>query len=358
MRGSLLLIVLFVLASPVARGDPLQHEFLLLPSADVVGTFDRRAPVTQVNDAVLKADMILSLQKGPFKLFGEYLVSNHEADLERFQLGWQMSDDTVIWVGRYHQPTSVWNHDHHHGQYLQTSITRPAIDEWEDLRGVLPQHFTGVLIESSKQVFGTWRLRTAAAGGIAPQLTSVGLEPFDLVHPDGNRHQMGYQARASLHPGDFSETGVGVLVANDQLTRIGTLPPRAFTNFDHVDLRLFALFGTYAATDWKVLSAVYYADARLNYMTAVARDSFIVGYVQFQRRLAFDFTGFVRWEDSSRAADSAYLLSFEQFARSRYVAGLRWDFQQRQALTVQLSNSHTLDGRFSDVRLQWSAALF
>jgi hypothetical protein len=157
MRGSLLLIVLFVLASPVARGDPLQHEFLLLPSADVVGTFDRRAPITQVNDAVLKADMIFSLQKGPFKVFGEYLVSDHEADLERFQLGWQMSDDTVIWVGRYHQPTSVWNHDHHHGQYLQTSITRPAIDEWEDLRGVLPQHFTGVLIESSKQVFGTWR---------------------------------------------------------------------------------------------------------------------------------------------------------------------------------------------------------
>ena len=74
---------------------------------------------------------------------------------------------------------------------------------------MLPQHFTGMLIESSKTVFGAWRLRTAVAGGIAPQITSEGLEPFDLLHPTSNRHTMGYQARASLHPGEFTETGVG-----------------------------------------------------------------------------------------------------------------------------------------------------
>ena len=87
-----------------------------------MGTFNRHAPNTQIEDDVLQADMLLSLQKGPFKLFAEYLLSDHEGDLERFQLGWQLSNDTVIWIGRYHQPTSVWNHDHHHGQYLQTSI--------------------------------------------------------------------------------------------------------------------------------------------------------------------------------------------------------------------------------------------
>ena len=140
MRASRLLIVLFLLASPLARGDPWQAEFLLLPSAEVVGTFDRQAPVTQVEDEVLKADMLLSLQKGQFKFFAEYLLSDHEGDLERFQLGWQFSDDTVVWIGRYHQPSSVWNHEHHHGQYLQTSISRPDIDEWEDLGGILPQH--------------------------------------------------------------------------------------------------------------------------------------------------------------------------------------------------------------------------
>jgi hypothetical protein len=357
MRVSRLLIILSVLCSALARGDPLQHEFLVLPSAEVVGTFDRRAAVTRLEDEVLKADILFSLQKGPLKLFGEYLLSDHETDLERFQLGWQLSDDTVIWVGRYHQPTSVWNHDHHHGQYLQTSISRPSIDEWEDLGGVLPQHSTGVLIESSQPIFGSWRLRTALAGGIAPQITADGLKPFNLLHPDSNRHQMGYQARASLHPGDFTETGFGMLAAHNDLTAVGPLSP-ATIGFDHVGLNLVGLFGTYAGASWKVTATVYHADARLYYATSVVADRFIVGYVEAERHLAFDLIAFARWEDSADAGSSPYLRLFDEFARSRKVAGLRWDFAQRQALTAQLSNSHTLNGHFSDVRLQWSAAFF
>jgi hypothetical protein len=244
MRVSRLLIVLAVFCSPWARGDPLQHEFLLMPSATAIGTFDRQAPETQLYDEVVQADALLSLQKGPIKLFGEYLLSDHEGDLERFQLGWQLSSDTVVWVGRYHQPTSVWNHDHHHGQYLQTSITRPWIDDWEDLRGVLPQHFTGVLIESSQELLDGWRLRTALAGGLAPKLTNGGLEPFDLVHPDSGRRP-GYQARASLHPGEFSDSGFGAIVAYDEIDAT-SLRRVSGVGLDRVNLQLYGVFGVYA----------------------------------------------------------------------------------------------------------------
>ena len=352
-----LLIFALLLGSPVARGDPTQFEFLLLPSAEAVGTFDRQAPVTQIDDEVIKVDSILSVQRGPFKLFAEYLLSDHEGDLERFQLGWQASSDTILWIGRYHQPTSVWNHDHHHGQYLQTAITRPAIDEWEDLGGILPQHFTGALLESSKPVFGSWRLNIAAAGGIAPQLSADGLKPFDLVHPDHDRHQMGYQARASLHPGEFTETGFGLLLANDELTYIGA-PSPAVLGLDHVALRLFGVFGTYASTSWKVLATAYRVDMRLFYTGSQIDDHFSVGYVQAERRFAHDFTAFARLEGSADTGSSAYLKLFQEFARTRQVGGLRWDFASRQALTVQLTRSHTLNGYFSDVRLQWSAAFF
>jgi hypothetical protein len=356
MRVSRLLIVLSVLCSPFARGDPLQYEFLLLPSAQAVGTFDRQSPETQLYDQVVQADALLTLQKGPLKLFGEYLISDHEGDLERFQLGWQLSSDTVIWVGRYHQPTSVWNHDHHHGQYLQTSITRPDIDEWEDLRGVLPQHFTGVLIESSREVFGDWRLRTAVAGGVAPKLTDQGLEPFDLVHPDGGR-RMGYQARASLHPGEFTETGVGILASDNQLAVEGPLPLR-LVGLDHVDLKLYGLFGAYAGDSWNVTATLYFAQAQLHYTGSVAADTFGVGYVEAERHFAHNLTGFARYEESAGVANSAYLRLFRQFARSRYVGGVRWDFTERQALTTQLTDTHLLNGHYMDVRLQWSAALF
>lgn len=357
MRFFPLLIVSCLLAAPLARGDPLQHELLLLPSAGVVGTFDRQSPQTQLYDQVVQVDSLFTLQKGPFRLFGEYLLSDHEGDLERFQLGWQLSSDTVIWLGRYHQPTSVWNHDHHHGQYLQTSITRPWIDEWEDLRGVLPQHFTGILVESSQQAFGNWRLRTAAGAGLAPNITGKSMEAFDLLHPDGDAHRMGYQARASLHPGEFTETGFGMLVAYDQLIAEDTTGPGGI-GLQTVDLRLYGLFGTYAGESWKLTATVYAVQAQLHYLGSSVTDSFGVGYVQAERRFRYNLTGFARYEESSNVGNSPYLNLYEQFARARYVGGVRWDFSNRQALTVQLTDSFLLNGHFSDVRFQWSAALF
>jgi len=355
MRISSLLLAGTLLCSPLARGDPWQYDLLLMPSAQAAGTFNRHAPVTEIVDEVVQIDTLFTVQRGPFKLFGEYLISDHEHDLERFQLGWQATQDTVVWIGRYHQPTSVWNHDHHHGQYLQTSITRPFLDEWEDLGGILPQHFTGMLVESAHKAFGSWRLRTAIAGGLAPIITPDGLEPFDLLHPDSDHHQVGFQARASLHPGEFTESGFGLLVATDELPAIGlTAPP--IPGLDHADLKVLGAFGIYAANDWKVHATWYHVDTHLNSPTASVHGAFGVGYVEAERRLPHELTGFLRWEGSDNASDVAYLKLFRMFVRQRNVIGLRWDFLPRQALTLQLSDTNTLDGHFSDIRLQWSAA--
>jgi len=355
MRVSYLLIACSLLCSPLARGDPWQYELLLMPSAQAVGTFNRTAPVTEIVDEVVQVDTLFTVQRGPFKLFGEYLLSDHEGDLERFQLGWQASEDTVIWIGRYHQPTSVWNHDHHHGQYLQTSVSRPFLDEWEDLGGILPQHFTGMLIESSHQAFGNWRLRAAFGGGLAPIITPKGLEPFDLLHPDSEHHQVGFQARVSIHPEEFTETGIGLLAATDELPTIGLAAP-PLPGLDHVDLKLLGAFGIYAANEWKVLATWYHASTQLCSPVTVVNGSFGVGYVEAERRLPHDLTGFLRWEGSDNAGDNAYLKLFPMFVRQRGVIGLRWDFVRRQALTVQLSDTKTGEGHFSDIRLQWSAA--
>ena len=75
-----------------------------------------------------------------------------------------------------------------------------------------------------------------------------------------------------------------------------------------------------------------------------------LGERQFRQRI-----GFARYV---AAASSQYLRLFDQFARTRQVAGVRWDFVNRQALTLQAAKSHTLQGHYSDVRLQWSAAFF
>jgi hypothetical protein len=357
MRVPRLAIVSLVLGGASAHADPWQFEYLMMPSAQVVGTFDRQAPFTQFYDEVVQADNLFTIQRGAFKLFGEYLLSDHEGDLERLQLGWQLSGDTVVWIGRYHQPSSEWNHEHHHGQYLSTSITRPAAEEWEDLGGILPQHFTGVLVESNHIVPGGMYLRTAVAGGLAPQLTSEGLTPFDLVHPDHNPRQVGYQARASLHPSEFAETGFGLLAANDEIAVISAPTPAAF-GLEHVDLTLLGAFGTYAGASWKVTATYYYVQSELYYIDRLLHDRFSVGYIQAEHRLPHQLTPFGRIETSRGASDSPYLHLFQEAGRAKYVGGLRWDFASRQALTLQLTKTYSLQGHFADVRLQWSAALF
>jgi hypothetical protein len=214
------------------------------------------------------------------------------------------------------------------------------------------------LLESAHTVFGSWKLRTAFAGGLAPEITPEGLEPFDVIRPgEQSRHRLGYQARVSLHPEDLTETGGGLLLADDTLAAVG-LNSGPLPGLDHVNLRLIGVFATYAAPEWKVTATVNNADTRLYYAGSRKDDSFIVGYVQAERHLGYEFTGFVRWEDSAGARSATYLHLFEQFARTRGVAGLRWDFLEHQALSVQFANSHTLEGRYNDIRMQWSAALF
>jgi len=149
-----------------------------------------------------------------------------------------------------------------------------------------------------------------------------------------------------------------MLAAVDSLEARGLTIPGE-TNLDFVDLKLLGAFGAYAGEGWKLTGTVYYAAARLHYYSMSGKsDAYWVGYLEAEKRIAHDFTAFARLEDSAGASDSPYLRLFEQFARNRYLGGVRWDFGSRQALTVQLTDSHMLNGRFKDVRLQWSAALF
>ena len=159
----------------------------------------------------------------------------------------------------------------------------------------------------------------------------------------------------SIHPEEFTETGIGLVAATDELPAIGLANP-PLPGLDHVDLKLLGAFGIYAAGEWKVLATWYHADTQLCSPVAAVSGSFGVGYVEVERRLPHDLTGFLRWEGSKNASDSAYLKLFPMFVGQRNVIGLRWDFVRRQALTLQLSDTNTLDGHFSDIRLQWSAA--
>ncbi len=352
------MVAALVLAPALASAQQAQHELLVFPSVQVVRPSGLAAANEDLDDELFSADVLLSLQEGRFRLFGEYLLTNHESDLERLQLGWEASEDTTLWLGRFHQASSVWNHEHHHGQFLQTSITRPVIENWEDDGGIIPQHFLGVLVESNWHLGGGKGLSTAIGGGLAPLLTHDGLEPFDFIHPDTSKHQLGFQARVSFLPDELGESAAGLLIAHNEINW-EDVPPPQFAAVTHVDQTVVGAFGHLMSEPWMLSAVLYYVKAEMvGASSSSGKDDFFTGYVQAEHDLRQDVTFFARFEDTSNPDDVPYLSLFPDFVTQRAAIGVRWAIARRHAVSLEISDSQTTSDHFEEFRLQWSAALF
>ncbi len=357
MNIRILAIAAVALAPRLCAAEPWQHELLVFPSAEIVRASGVDVADADIDDEEISADVLLSLQKGTFRFFAEYLLTNHEADLERFQVGWEPSADTIVWFGRFHQASSVWNHEHHHGRFLQTSINRPAIENWEDEGGVIPQHFFGTLIESSWHLPAGRGLHTAIGGGLAPFLTPDGLEPLDVTHPSTRNHELGFQARVTFLPDELGDSGAGILLAYNELNW-DEAPPPQFAAAGHVDQTVIGVFANFVREPWQVSGVAYHLAAIMSGADLDDDESSIVGYVQAELELRRDFTLFARYEDTSDTRRSAYFSLFPDYVLQSTCIGLRWAVARRHAFTVEIGDSQTALDNFTELRLQWSAALF
>src|SRR5579871_1197446 len=68
-------------------------------------------------------------------------------EVERLILRFDRNDFFKFSIGRYHTPINWWNTAFHHGQWLQTTITRPEMIQFGGK--LLPVHFVGALVEGS-----------------------------------------------------------------------------------------------------------------------------------------------------------------------------------------------------------------
>jgi len=74
------------------------------------------------------------------------------AEVERLILRYDLDDYFKISFGRYHTPINYWNTAFHHGQWLQTSISRPEMTQFGG--SFIPVHFVGTLVEGSTPAGG------------------------------------------------------------------------------------------------------------------------------------------------------------------------------------------------------------
>lgn len=353
---SLTTACLLLLAGPVGAQN-VQHELLVFGSAEVARTpgVDTEE-ATDIEPEKVAADILFSLQSNSFKAFGEYLLTNHEADLERLQFGWEPSDHSVVWLGRFHQASSVWNHEHHHGQFLQTSVSRPASEQWEDDGGIIPQHFLGLLWESGWRVGGTYKLKSAIGAGLAPTITPHGLEPFDVLHADANEHKLGVQARLAYQPDELEDSGIGLLVAHNEIGA-DHAPQSALGPFDHVNQTVFGLFAKGEWGSWKAQLTGYHVRASFEGISGAPTQDFFTGYAQVERDLPKGFELFARHENTADATGNLYLEMFPKFVIRRTAVGGRWQFARSHALTLEIAHADSRNDSYTEYRLQWSAAL-
>jgi hypothetical protein len=362
MRGRLAPVCAWVslawLAAGPAAGSEQEHshgegKLVLFASAEGF-ILDGDSDTYDDEDGILTADVLGSWSLGRLRVLGELLLSTEEQEMERLQLGWQLAPDTFLWAGRFHQPASVWNSFHHHGQYLQPSITRPVIDDWEDEGGILPQHVEGFLFETRRPIGAGdgHGFMLAASAGIGPNLTEQGLEPYELFSSrSGDRHPaVGF--RFMFLPTFVDDDGIGIVASH---TEVGVHEGVGLPAADHLDLDVLGAYLVWTSGPWQTQATLYRVKAAYD-EPATGSDEFWAGYLQARRELGSGLSALVRYDGSDGASRSRYVLLFDDFVAQRVVLDLRWDFAASQALSFEYANSLAREGRFNEFRLQWSAA--
>jgi hypothetical protein len=349
------LILAYAQASLGAEHEHSSQEFEVLWAAEAFhGSGQSHIPD---DDAWLNADVLFGLTEHQFRVFGEYYLTTDEAELERLQFGWEFVPDTTLWVGRFHQPASAWNSQHHHGRYLQTAITRPFIERWEDEQGLIPQHITGALFDTRQAVGSNAAVQFSAGVGAGPALTEEHYEPIDLLGNNPGRHRLSVSSRLAFLPEYEGQNNAGLVFAHDD---IYSNLPNFYTQLQsrEAQLRLYGAYVDWSVAAWRVIAVTYYVDIYSD--NSLHDESFISGYAQIERTLPHNLIAFTRVEESSRMNECKYVALFDDhdgdidIALRREAIGLRWDFMRRQALTIELSKISSLTQRSNEMRLQWS----
>jgi hypothetical protein len=349
--------LLGVLAGAAANAE-LQHEFLFFPTVDGFDTFSESEPSVKDSSTRAALDMLYSFSGSRFRFLGEFLWSSDEAEFERLQAGLRVGDDTFAWGGRFHAPAKFWNSEYHHGQFLQTSITRPALEEWEDDGGSQPAHVTGLLVESERQRNDESALAYAASVGFAPVFEDGGLEAHEILETT-SEHGLSLNLRIGYRPQYLASTQFGIVAAWNEINVLhGSIPlPEEPESIDQASL---GVFGDWHWDDVRLLASVVYFDNTLKYATQNVDDTYLLGYAQIEYETNDVVTVFGRVEGGADQDDSIYLGLLETFITERYMLGARWDVAQYHSLTFEIADTTygaSPDGSrdFNEYRLQWSA---
>lgn len=347
-----------LLSMPVPVHADTEQDFLLFPSIEGFERFSDTDPANDGFSDHVMADFLYTLNTDRFRLLAEYFWSNKESELERLQAAWLIDDDTTLWAGRFHSVSNYWASEFHHGVYLQTTISRPGLDEWEDNSGPMPSHITGFEFDQQFMLQGDAGLRISLVAGLAPTFAGTQLVPFDLLDSNSG-NESAFEARLIYQPELLSGSQIGFSAARNEIAVDSSSSPD-LANLDNIRQVTVGVFVDWEWPKWHLLTNWVYFDIDMDYIGARVEDDFILAYVQAEFEASDKWTLFARTEFGFDEDDSPYLRLLPAFIAHRHMLGARWDFTDSQALTGEIADTSTqgddfTHDNFKELRLQWSA---
>ena len=350
-------LIFFASWSHVVHGES-QQEILFFTSVDAFKNLSGTSEGVDDSYTRPAVDVLYSYSGERFRFLAEYLWSSRESELERMKAGWQTGDNTMLWLGRFHSPAKYWTTEYHHGQFVQPTITRPSIEEWEDESGPMPSHITGLSLEHESLRANETAISYAFSVGMGPQFRGQQLHPFDLLDPESG-HDAAFNYRMVYRPNVLSFNQFGLLTAWNEINVVSDSNPD-LADLDHIRQITIGLFADWNWGKWRLLANVVYFNHDMQYVDVPQNDEFVSGYVQAEYEASEDWTLFGRSENSSGEDQSPYLRLLPAFISHRNMLGVRWDFASFQSFSAEIAETSTQgDGfthfHFKEARIQWSA---
>lgn len=335
-----------------------QQDMLVFVSLEGSKTFSASDPATEGFKDRATADFLYSYKGDQFRFLAEYVLSDAESELERLKAGWDIDARTTLWFGRFHSISNYWTSEYHHGKYMQTSISRPGLEEWEDESGPMPSHITGLWLEHELSHNDESVINLGLTLGLAPVFSGQELVPFAILDPESG-HDLAISARVVYRPDVLSTNQVGMAMSHSDISVLsGSSPSLASLN----DIRQLTLnaFSNWQWQEWRLIANLVYFHLDLHYDNGAVRDNFVLGYLQGEYEVSDKWTVFGRTEIATGEDDSLYLQLLPAVVAHRTLLGVRRDFARSHSLTLEVSKSKSKGlglshDSFNDLRIQWSA---
>jgi hypothetical protein len=159
---------------------------------------------------------------GPDNIYGQNVGEENTfgVDIERYLLQFSQSDYLNVSIGRGHTAIGYYNTAYHHSTWMQTTVDRPFLFEFEDRGGILPVHNVGATVSGMVPSGKLGLHYVAEIGNGRESRAPLDAEPVQNDISDQNRKA--FNLAAFARPDFLRGLQAGVSVYRDVLVPVAS----------------------------------------------------------------------------------------------------------------------------------------